>query len=197
MTGTAAAIAAILLVLAARKTSLTVLLGAYATISLGKLFAPEYNLPWVYVATETALGFFGAAVGLEASMRSRHWNPQHAERLFQTMALVVSAGGLARLSDLLVPMTLPDSIYRFTAFGDLAVAAVLLSARTEDEIDSVACTWIGVCFAITALRLLMFEGPARLGYFFGWLGAAVWVFACLQIATLAHETASRPGARLP
>lgn len=182
LTGTASLAACLSLWMYARhRTELVAFTSLASALFLLTLFKPELWTPEFFVASESALSVGAVLCALSAARRAN----ARPDVMFSALCLALTAWVAGSMALAHVPM-LEHFAYRGTAFLDIAVCAVLatVSGRCvlEDRLDSVSLRWLALTFALSGVRLLMFEAHQGLGLLCGWLQVGAWTTANLGIA---------------
>ena len=191
LTGTASLAACLSLWMYARhRTELVAFTSLASALFLLTLFRPAMWTPEFFVASEAALGFGAVLCSLTAARRAF----TRPDVMFSALCLALTAGVAGSMAQTHVPM-LEHFAYRGTAFLDIAVCAVLatISGRTviEDRLDSVSIRWLALTFALSGVRLLMFETHLGVGLFLGWLQVGAWTVCMLGISWQATARSQR------
>lgn len=191
LTGTASLAACLSLWMYARhRTELVAFTSLASALFLLTLFKPALWTPEFFVASEAALSVGAVLCAMSAARRAN----ARPDVMFSALCLALTAWVAGSMALVHVPM-LEHFAYRGTAFLDIAVCAVLatVSGRCvlEDRLDSVSLRWLALTFALSGVRLLMFEAHRGLGLFCGWLQVGAWTTAMLGIAWQAIARSQR------
>lgn len=182
LTGTAALAACVTVwAYAPARTALCAFLTLASSLFLLTLFRPDLWTPELFVASESTLALGAVLMALSAARNAVCW----PEAKFIALCHTCTCG----VAGIIVAHSVPELehfAYRGTAFLDFGVVAVLATiaerATLLDRLDSVALRWLGLTFALSGLRLLLFESHQGLGLIFGWAQVICWTLAMLGIA---------------